>query len=226
MTKTFLFLTLISIPAAAVAQTGDPLLRRWVGSRPNGAPLFLDFHGDSMLVVNDVLIMDFWYGPDSIIAYNADTSFALRYDFSYDKMLIRTIEGHTITMSPQLIDARPVFHGQGGTFGTWIAQTPDGELRLDIMRIGNIARWRKENTTWVSGTYNRSSRTFTFTWDVDSLAPRPPPQDEATAGRGAADSAHIWVGYLDTEGYQFLFDRTEPGTSVAIFRRVFRREDQ
>ena len=208
--------TAISIAPVAEAQTSsDPLFQRWVGTHL-GRPLFLDFHGDTMLVVNDVHVMDFWYGPDSVIAYNADTSFAIRYRFSYDKMLIETSEGRTVTMSLQPIQARPVFGGRGWDWGTWAARTGDDRIWLELTRIGSRARWRKNFGPWTEGTWRRTGRTFEFTWNGGE-EPEPP---GATAD---VDSSLIWIGQFDAEGHQFIFDETEPGSGLAIFRRVFRR---
>lgn len=198
--------------AGSAQQRRDPLLRRWVGTHM-GRPLFLDFHGDTMLVVNDIQIMDFWYGPDSVIAYNADTSFAIRYRFSYDKMLIETSEGRTVTMSPQPIQARPVFGGRGWDWGSWVARTGDDVIRLELTRIGARARYQKNRGPWKAGTWRRAGRTFEFDWEGVG----------ETEGGAETDSSLIWIAQFDAEGHQFIFDETEPGSGLAIFRRVFRR---
>ena len=68
------------------ADQTDPLLRRWVGHHRN-RPIFFDFYSDSMLVVDDIHVLGFAFTWDSIIAYG-DTSFAVSYRFSYDRLLI------------------------------------------------------------------------------------------------------------------------------------------
>jgi hypothetical protein len=193
----------------AAGQKNDPLEKRWVGTL-NRQALFLDFFGDSMLVVNDRIIMDYWAGPDSIIAYNADTSFALQYRAVYDKLLIETADGITVTMSPQPIQARPVFSGFGWDWGRWIARSRGEVIQLYIKRIGNGARFTTNSSArkGLSGRWRRAGRTFTFTWET--------PTEENP------DSTQIWMGHFDAEGHQFLFDDTGPETDMAIFRRRHR----
>ena len=210
-----LVLTVLAVwPAQGQPTAPDPLLRRWVGTHL-GRPLFLDFYGDSLLVVNDYWVLGFWYGPDSLIAYG-DTSFAVRYRFSYDKLLIENAEGNTVTMSPQPTLARPVFGGRG-TWATWIARADSGQLELQITRIGKRARWRRvPGGRWVEGTWRQLGRTFTFEWD--STGALTPPVEGLPA-----DSTHQWSGLYDARAHQFIFEHTEPGTRVAIFRHRLRR---
>ncbi len=195
---------LVAVHAPPVhAQDDDRLYRRWVG-RHLGRPLFFDFFGDSMLVVNDVHALGFWHNRDSLVAYG-DTSFAIRYRFSYDKMLIENIEGNTVTMSPQPIEARPIYSGLGFGWGTWRSTLGDGTpVTMQMRRIGNAARYRVSPGQWQEGEWRREARRFTFTWNA-----------------GTPDST-LWYGTFDARGHQFVFEETVEGSGVTIFRRTYR----
>lgn len=205
-TVTLLLTATLAVGAAhpATAQDDDRLFHRWVG-RHLGRPLFFDFYGDSLLVVNDVHALDFWHSRDSLIAFG-DTSFAIRYRFSYDKLLIQNVEGNTVTMSPQPIEARPIYAGVGFGWGTWTATLNDGtRMVMQLRRIGNAARYRVvSGGRWHEGEWQREARRFTFTWDPET-----------------PDST-LWFGTFDALGHQFVFEETLEGSGVAIFRRTFR----
>ena len=91
----------------------NPLFQRWVGTH-KGVPLFLDFYSDTMLVVNDVRVADFYTTRDSIVVFG-DTSFAVHYQFALDRLLLRTKEGNVITMASQGPLARPLW-------GHWLGE--------------------------------------------------------------------------------------------------------
>jgi len=198
-------MVLAGTPTLLDAQTQremSPLFQRWVGRSVTNRPLFFDFYADTMLIVNDVYVSDFWYTPDSLVVFG-DTTFTVRYEFRYDKMLIHTVDGTTITMTPQSIAARPIFGGSVGEWGSWIATTNDGtRMELQLRRASSQARWRAlPSGTWVSGDWDRQARNITFTWQPDSTT---------------------WIGQYDASGHQLIFEQTEPGTSVTIFRRFHR----
>lgn len=201
---TFLALGIFA-PAAGLAGQENPLLQRWVGRHPPNRPLFLDFYSDSMLVVNDRHVTDFWYTGDSLVVFG-DTTFTVRYEFRYDKMLIHTADGTTVTMSHQPISARPIHGGQLGTWGSWVASTADGaSLLLEMTRSGGRARWRHiPGGSWTVGEWEKDARTIRFEWEPDSTT---------------------WVAQYDAVGHQLIFEQTEPGTSVTIFRRYYRGRD-
>jgi hypothetical protein len=131
-------------------QSDHRLMNRWVGTH-DGRPWWLDFYGDTMLVVDDTLLLDFRITRDSLIAHG-DTSFAVAYWFVRDRLLIQTADGEIITMAPQDHMARPIH-------GDWRG---DG-IRLRIWR-GGIATWRGTRGEW-----RRRSRLILFTWLPDSL---------------------------------------------------------
>lgn len=200
-----LILSIVALASAASGQSrreDNPLLQRWVGRNANNRPLFFDFYDDSMLVVNDVFVTSFFATRDSLVAYG-DTSFAVAYEFRLDRMLIHTVDGTTITMSTQPLAARPIFGGRLGEWGSWIATLGTGRrILLQINRAGSLARWRPvSGGRWRSGEWDREARTITFTWLPDST---------------------VWRGSYDAAGHQIIFEETEPGTGVAIFRRMFR----
>jgi hypothetical protein len=158
-----------------------------------------------MLVVNDLHVTSFYHTPDSLVVYG-DTSFAVRYEFRLDRMLLHLRGGGTITMSSQPLTARPIFGGTIATWGRWVANLSNGtRLLLQILRGGNTARWRPlTGGSWTQGEWNRDARTITFTWRPDSST---------------------WVGSYDATGHQIIFEETAPGTGVAIFRRAFFRNE-
>lgn len=179
----------------------DRLLQRWVGTHL-GRPIFLDFYGDSLVVVNDHHVADFWHSRDSLNVFG-DTTFAVRYEFRYDKMLIENAEGNIVTMSPQSLAARPVYGALGGQWGRWAGNTLDGrQLVVEMRRIGNLARWRWGTSGgWTNGTWTRSARTFVFAWGPDS-----------TEWRATYDAPRA-----------LIFEETQPGSGLTILRRSIRR---
>lgn len=180
--------------AAQDQSTESPLLKRWVGTH-RGRPLFLEFYGDSMLVVNDARVLDYYTTRDSIVAYG-DTSFTVNYWFALGRLLLRTGEGATITMSSQSALARPIT-------GRWVG-TPSGRderVELQMTRDGT-ARWRwASGGPWNQGEWDRFSRNLTFTWLPDSAT---------------------WNGQYEPQGNAILFERAAPGWGFLILRRYFR----
>jgi hypothetical protein len=196
---------LLALVAAGVALTlsgfaqlqGDnPLLKRWVGTYKN-QPLFLDFYGDTMLVINDEDVADFVATRDSIIVFG-DTSFAVHYRFALGWLLIRTEDGSVITMSSQGPLARPLW-------GSWLGRVSRMNNRLMELRIfGNGTAWWRwspggERT---EGEWDRFSRILTFTWLPDSV---------------------VWTGLYDPMASQLVFDETVEGSGVVVLERVFRK---
>jgi hypothetical protein len=201
------------------------ILKRWVGAKVNGLPLWLDFFSDTMLVVSDNASqypVDFALGPRTVTIYgNAGLShmlyhafhlrhsdgedfypqseFVLRYRFSLEKLLIE-YDGVTITMTEQSPLARKIE-------ARWVADLPDGtqmELRMD--RQGNVRYRVIPGGSWRWGEWERRSREIEFDWSPDSLV----------------DSTKIWTGLFDAPGQQIVLDSIGPGTSVTIFRRIIR----
>lgn len=201
------------------------ILKRWVGAKVNGLPLWLDFFSDTMLVVSDNRVqypVDFALGPRTLTVYgNPDLShmlyhafhlphddgedfypgnqFELRYRFSLEKLLIE-YDDVTITMTEQSPLARPLE-------ARWIADLPDGtqmELRMDGQ--GNVRYRMVPGGSWVWGEWERRFREIEFDWSPDSLV----------------DSTKIWTGFFDAPGQQIVLDSIGPGTSVTIFRRIIR----
>lgn len=197
---------LIVLPAGAPAQDTsreeDPLLRRWVGHHQN-RPIWFDFYGDSMLVVNDEHALDFWFTWDSLVAWG-DTSFAVRYRFSYDRLLITTESGTLFTMAPQTTLARPLdAPTRAGQPGLWVASSAEGDIELQLWR-GGTARWRRVGGgSWQSGEWSRDARQIELIW-----APESP--DSST-----------WRGQYDAPR-AIIFEETYPGSGITIFRRQVR----
>ena len=198
------------LPEPSAAQTddteqADPLLRRWVGHHRN-RPIFFDFHGDSMLVVDDVHVLGFSFTWDSIIAYG-DTSFAVSYRFSYDRLLITTESGTVFTMAPQSIMARPIGAPGGSRMPTrWISETALGSVEVE-MREGGWARWRlSPGGSWQSGEWNRSARDVEFTW---------------VKVEGEVADTTLWTGVYDAP-HAMIFEETFPESGITIFRRTIR----
>lgn len=172
------------------------VLRRWVGTKPDGRPLYLEFFGDTMLVVNDTYALNYRLTPDSLTAVG-DTSLSFRYRLSFGKLLLETTE-YVLTMSPQSPLARPLT-------GTWIGEVLGSEssntVRLDLLR-GGAARWRPtQGGSWQVGEWDRLARTIDLLWLPDSVT---------------------WMGQYDPTGNAILFEEIEEGSGPAIFRRLFR----
>ncbi len=189
---------LLAASSPALAQRQESLLQRWVGTTHEGRPLFLDFYGDTMLVVNDRHVADFRLRGDTLIAVG-DTSFAVHYRFApMDRLLLRTEDGHIITMSRQGPLARPLW-------GNWLGRPirlPDRVIELRMTASG-VAYWRwLAQGGWTEGEWDRFHRKISFTWLPDST---------------------VWEGLYDPEAGQLLFDETEPESGVTILRRFFRR---
>jgi hypothetical protein len=190
--------------AAPQGEQSDPLLRRWVGQY-KGRPIWFDFFGDSLLVVNDIHPLSFRFSWDSIVAYG-DTSFAVSYRFSYDRLIVTTVEGTVFTMSPQDPLARPLGAPSGSPRPfEWIGQNDSGTVEVQ-MRRGGWARFRvAPGGSWTAGHWDRQSRDITFTWPI------PPPDGSA------ADSTR-WLGVYDAPR-ALIFEETIPGAGITIFRR-------
>ena len=193
---TSLILLAGAVPTGLEAQSDSVMQTRWVGRLPNGAPLFLEFYGDSMLVVNDRMALDYVMTSDSLIAYG-DTTLQFRYRMSFGRMLLETPDGHVLTMSPQLTLARPLT-------GRWVATLETDSLRrmqLELFRGGG-ARWREiPGGAWHEGEWNRQSRIISFLWLPDSLT---------------------WTGQFDPRGNALLFSELDEGTGTVIFRKRYR----
>jgi hypothetical protein len=174
------------------AQSSDSLFGRWVGTH-GGRPLFFDFYGDSMLVVNDRYPLSFTYTRDSLRAYG-DTSLAVQYFFSLGRMMIRNADGTWVTMSPQDLLARPMH-------GTWYSDLGDGRRMIIYVQRGGPARWRMvPGGSWTVGEWERQARSLTFTWEPDSI---------------------VWQGYYDAPRALILEEDASP-SGLSIFRRIIR----
>ncbi len=148
-------LTVFAVATQPSGQGNNRLLGRWVGTHAD-RPWWLDFYGDTMLVVDDTLIVNFRATRDSLIAYG-DTSFSVAYWLVRDRMMVQTANGEIITMAPQDPLARPIH-------GDWRG---DG-VRIRIWR-GSVVSSRDASGTARSGEWQRRSRTIIFTWLPDSL---------------------------------------------------------
>ena len=224
-------------PPALVAQRGlfdqrrdsvqARILKRWVGMKVNGLPLWLDFFGDTMLVVSDnvsLRAVEYALTPRTLIIYG-DTALShmlyhafhrfhndsegfvpgyqsvLRYRFSLEKLLIEA-DDITITMTEQNPLARPLE-------ARWIADLPDGtQMELFLSRNGSASHRIRPGGSRKFGEWVRRSREIEFDWSPDSLE--------------TPDSTLIWTGFFDAPGQQILLDSIGPGTSVTIFRRIIR----
>ncbi|KPJ88875.1 MAG: hypothetical protein AMS18_13045 [Gemmatimonas sp. SG8_17] len=177
-------------------QAENPLLQRWVGTH-QGRPLFLDFYSDTMLVVNDVRVADFYTTRDSIVVFG-DTSFAVHYRFALDRLLLRTEEGNVITMASQGPLARPLW-------GHWLGEASRVSGRqIELRLFGNGTAWWR----WLpggqrtDGEWDRFSRIISFTWLPDSTT---------------------WTGLYDPMVNQLVFEETEAGSGVTVLHRFYRR---
>lgn len=148
-------LVAFTLASQAGVQSYDRLLNRWVGTN-QGRPWWLDFYGDTMLVVDDTLLLDYRATADSLIAYG-DTTLSVAYWFVRDRLMVQTAQGDIITMAPQDPLARPIH-------GDWRGE----DIRLRIRR-GGVAAWRDAGGTWHYGEWQRRSRSLTFTWLPDSV---------------------------------------------------------
>lgn len=181
----------------------DTLRTRWVGTHL-GRPLHVDFYGDTMVVVNDRHVSDYYATRDSIVVIG-DTSFSVHYRFALNRMIVRTDSGNVITMSAQGPLARPL---RGSWYGA-PSRLRDSLIELQ-MNASGAAYWRTVPAgEWIEGEWDRFSREITFTWLPDSAADRP-------------DSTE-WVGMYNPVRSQLLFDETIPESGVTILRRFFRR---
>jgi len=190
----------VASPRTAAAQDSSFLLQRWVGTYQN-SPLFLDFYGDTMLVVDDLYVTDFVATGDSLRVFG-DTSFAVHYRFAADhemiRLLLRTEEGAVITMSHQGPLARPL---KGNWVGT-PSRFPERQMLL-WMGVTGLARWRwASQGQWTDGEWDRTHRMIQFTWLPDST---------------------VWQGMYDPVAGQLLFDETVPESGVTVLKRFFRR---
>ena len=203
------------------------ILKRWVGAKVNGLPLWLDFFGDTMLVVSDnasLYAVDYALTPRALTVYGAtglthmlyhafhrrhseteaflpESPFVLRYRFSLDKLLVE-VDQITITMTEQNPLARPIE-------ASWIADLSDGtQMELFLSRSGTALHRIRPGGSRVFGLWKRAARNIEFDWTPDSLE--------------ASDSTLIWTGFFDAPGQKILLDSIGPGTSVTIFRRIIR----
>ena len=203
------------------------ILKRWVGAKVNGLPLWLDFFGDTMLVVSDNASqypVDYALTPRALTVYGGtglthmlyhafhrrhseteaflpESPFVLRYRFSLDKLLVE-VDQITITMTEQNPLARPIE-------ASWIADLPDGtQMELFFTRSGTASHRIRPGGSRVFGLWKRAARNIEFDWTPDSLE--------------ASDSTLIWTGFFDAPGQKILLDSIGPGTSVTIFRRIIR----
>lgn len=159
-------------------------------------PLYLDFYGDTMVVVNDSYVADYHATYDSIVVVG-DTSFAVRYWFSLDRLLLETAEGKLVTMARQSEYARPI---EGLWRGTPIGH-PDVFVTIQMWRGGIARRRMTPATDWTDGEWDRQSRIIRFTWMPDSIT---------------------WEGSYDPLGEALLFDSTEADLGTLVLRKVYR----
>ncbi len=190
----------VASPLSATAQEGPLLLQRWVGTYQN-RPLFLDFYGDTMLVIDDLYVTNFVATGDSLMVFG-DTSFTAHYRFAADRdvvrLLLRTEDGAVVTMSRQGPLARPLK-------GNWVgAPSRFGDRQMLLwMSVTGLARWRwTSQGRWTDGEWDRMHRMIQFTWMPDST---------------------VWQGMYDPAAGQLLFDETVPESGVTVLKRYFRR---
>jgi hypothetical protein len=191
-----LLLVLAALVAGAASfQAESRLLRRWVGTH-QGDPLWLDFYGDTMLVVNDHMPANFRTSRGRLEVWGSDTAFTVSYWYNLDRLLLRTAEGEVITMAPQDSLARPLAGDwRGSGFGS------NRQIELDMQR-GGVARWRElPGGRWIGGEWDRASRLITFTWLPDSL---------------------MWTAQYDPGGSALIVSGAEPDSATVILRRAYR----
>jgi hypothetical protein len=148
--------------AAVAARQGDPRLHgRWIGTYQS-QPLILDFYGDTMLVVNDSLALNYEARGGVLRAWG-DSTLGGTYWFALDRMLFETGANEVVTMARQDVLARPLF---GEWRGTW---TGDQIIQLHLARGGVASYQIPGQSGRTGGEWDRSSRTITFTWLPDSI---------------------------------------------------------
>lgn len=181
---------------APASQEADRLRRRWVGTHL-GQPLYLDFYGDTMVVVNDSAAAYYRVTADSLVVWG-DTAFAVVHWFALDRLLLQTAEGNVVTMAQQDAMARPL---EGRWIGGAIGASDTLEL---LMRRGGVAQWRRRpGGGWQGGEWDRTTRLIRFTWLPDSTQ---------------------WSGRYDPAGNAILFDEMGGQPVTIVLRRVFRWE--
>lgn len=181
------------MPTPAFGQRDSVLAYRWVGVHL-GRPVQLEFHGDTMLVVNDQHVLDFRLTADSLTAFG-DTSVVGRYRIVLQRLLLETPDG-MVTMAIQSALARPLTGRWRGPLGT-----PDGDEAELVIAPDGTARWHRfPGGGWSYGEWDREMRVITFTWS-----------DETE-----------WRGQYDPIGNAMLFETTLPDAGPTILRRVFR----
>jgi hypothetical protein len=193
---------LVCVTAPLAGQQDRVLTSRWVGTHL-GRPLFLEFYGDTMLVVNEGHVLDFRLSRDSLIAVG-DTIIQGRYRLApLGHLLLDTPDG-LITMSQQSTLARPIT-------GRWIGPLgSSGETRLELQIFsGGVVRWRTvPGMGWTRGEWERQFRLITFTWGEE--------EDQAE------EDETKWIAQYDAEGNALLLETTIPDVDLTILRRVFR----
>lgn len=222
---------LLALPAVAEGQFperdgSNRLLQRWVGAKANGLPIWLDFFGDSMLVVSDNIQSrdaDYSLAPGRVTVYGDSITmrilatsfngnregedfgflrqFELSYRFSLDRMIM-SADGRSITMTAQNRLARPLE-------ANWIADLPDGRrMELRLQGSGSALYRFVPGGGWRVGEWDRNFGDITLDWN-------PPDIEEP-------DSSLIWTGLYDADGQQILLEQVIEGSSVTIFRRIIR----
>ncbi|MDH5642630.1 MAG: hypothetical protein OEY63_00390 [Gemmatimonadota bacterium] len=205
----------------------ETLYQRWVGMQINTLPIWLDFFGDSMLVISDRSAnypVNFRatrreitvYGEPEVLrliaaAFNSnraadDFSFRTQYTFTYrfsaGRMLIEA-EGTTITMSPQSVLARPLE-------ATWRADlSGGGQMELLMDRQGNVRYRNLPGGSWRWGKWERAGREMVLDFNPSNVE--------------VPDSSRIWLGIYDADGQQLVMESVGEGTSITIFKRIIRR---
>jgi len=194
--RTSLLLVLTALVAGAASfQAESRLLRRWVGTH-EGSALWLDFYGDTMVVVNDRMPANFRTSRGRLEVWGSDTAFTVSYWYNLDRLLLRTADGDVITMAPQDSLARPLDGDwRGSGFGS------DRQFEVKLLR-GGVASWRVlPGGAWRSGEWDRTSRLITFTWLPDSV---------------------VWTAQYDPGGSALIVVGAEPDSATVILRRAFR----
>ncbi len=203
--------TLAATPAPLSAQRDTVVAHRWVG-RHLGRPLFFEFYGDSILVVNDRHLLDYHLTRDSLIAIG-DTTVVGRYRLARGWLLLATPDG-VVTMAKQKFLARPLS-------GRWIGPlgTEDGTL-VDLRIFSNgVARWRTlPSGKWTVGEWDRTSRVITFTWETEETNAAERAEEEEEEG----DTENEWRALYDPIANALLFEVTVPDAETTILRRWLR----